>query len=155
MTTSNQLANRIEEVFLNGTWIANTNYKDQLENLSILQVNQKLNSKNTIAALAQHIHYYVKGVTQVFTNGKLTIRDQYSFDFSPITSEKQWQEFLSTFWADVKELITYIQEFPEEKWNDSFVDPKYGTFQRNINGMIEHSYYHLGQIVLLAKQLQA
>lgn len=28
-----QLVLRLREVFLNGTWIANTNYKDQLENL--------------------------------------------------------------------------------------------------------------------------
>jgi hypothetical protein len=42
---------------------------------------------------------------------------------------------------------------PEGKLNEVFVDEKYGTYQRNIGGMIEHSYYHLGQIVLLKKIL--
>ena len=36
---------------------------------------------------------------------------------------------------------------------ENFVDEKYGTFQRNIEAMIEHSYYHLGQIVLIKKML--
>lgn len=40
---------------------------------------------------------------------------------------------------------------PEEKLNEDFVDKKYGTYLRNIDGMIEHSYYHLGQIVWIKK----
>jgi hypothetical protein len=41
----------------------------------------------------------------------------------------------------------------DEKLKDVFVEEKYGTYQRNIDGMIEHSYYHLGQIVLIKKLL--
>jgi len=32
-----------------------------------------------------------------------------------------------------------------------FVDEKYGTYLRNIEGVIEHCYYHLGQISLIKK----
>ena len=39
----------------------------------------------------------------------------------------------------------------EEDLNIDFVDEKYGTYSRNINGILEHSYYHLGQIVLIKK----
>ena len=41
----------------------------------------------------------------------------------------------------------------EEKLDEAFVDEKYGTYHRNIDGMIEHCYYHLGQIVLIKKML--
>ena len=41
----------------------------------------------------------------------------------------------------------------EEKLNEHFVDEKYGNYQRNIDAMIEHSYYHLGQIVMIKKML--
>lgn len=34
-----------------------------------------------------------------------------------------------------------------------FIDEKYGSYIRNIEGVIEHSYYHLGQIVLLKKMI--
>jgi hypothetical protein len=34
-----------------------------------------------------------------------------------------------------------------------FIDEKYGTFLRNIEGVIEHSYYHLGQISLIRKMI--
>jgi hypothetical protein len=34
-----------------------------------------------------------------------------------------------------------------------FVDAKYGDYARNIEGVIEHSYYHLGQVVLVRKMV--
>lgn len=43
---------------------------------------------------------------------------------------------------------------PEEKLKEAFVEEKYGTYQRNLEGMIEHSYYHLGQIVLIKELLK-
>ncbi|UOE38349.1 hypothetical protein [Chryseobacterium oryzae] len=36
---------------------------------------------------------------------------------------------------------------PDSKMNENFADEKYGTYLRNIDGMIEH----LGQITLLKK----
>jgi hypothetical protein len=35
--------------------------------------------------------------------------------------------------------------------NQSFVKEEYGSYSRNIEAQIEHSYYHLGQISLLKK----
>ena len=51
------IANRFREVILNGTWIANTNFKDQLVDTNWELVTTKIDSLNTIAVLAQHIHY--------------------------------------------------------------------------------------------------
>ena len=153
MNKTEQLANRLREIILNGTWIANTNFKDQLENLDWEIAISKFESLNTISVLAQHVHYYVNGIKNVFNGGPLEIRDQYSFDFPAIKSQKEWNTFLTKFWMDATNLAELIEQLPDEKLNQSFVDAKYGTYQRNIDGMIEHSYYHLGQIVLIKKIL--
>ncbi|WP_178990717.1 DUF1572 family protein [Winogradskyella schleiferi] len=153
MKQTEQLANRLREVILNGTWIANTNFKAQLENLDLRIANTKYQSLNTISVLAQHIHYYISGITHVFINNKLDIRDQYSFDFPLIESQKAWDSFLNTFWSDTENLADLIETMPEEDLKKDFVDKKYGSYLRNIDGMIEHSYYHLGQIVLIKKVL--
>ena len=150
-TTGQQLANRFREVILNGTWIANTNYKNQLEGLDYKMVTTQVDSLNTIAVLAQHIHYYIKGINNVFNGGNLEIRDIYSFDFNPIESQSQWEEFLVQFWNDAEEFARLVEQMPEEKLLEGFVAEKYGTYQRNIDAMIEHAYYHLGQIVLIKK----
>lgn len=155
MNNPHQLANRLREVILNGTWIANTNFKAQLEDLDWKIAVSKFQSLNTIAALAQHIHYYINGIGNVYITGKLEISDKYSFDFPPITSQNDWEDFLTRFWEDTERLATYIERMTEGELQQSFVDERYGTYHRNIDGVMEHSYYHLGQIVLLKKVLLA
>ena len=153
MKNTNEIANRFREVILNGTWIANTNYYDQLATLNWKIATTKFNSLNTIAILAQHIHYYISGISNVFKGGNLDIKDKFSFDFLPIQSQNEWDNFLMRFWNEAEEFALLIEQMPEEKLNEVFVDEKYGTFKRNIEAMIEHSYYHLGQIVLIKKNV--
>jgi uncharacterized damage-inducible protein DinB len=153
LKSTHQIANRFREVILNGTWIANTNFKDQLAYTNWELMTSKIDSLNSIAVLAQHIHYYIKGINNVFKNGTLDIKDQFSFDFPPIDSQNKWDDFLTRFWNDAEEFASMIEQMPEEKLNQVFVDEKYGTYQRNIDAMIEHAYYHLGQIVLIKKMI--
>ncbi|HEY0733063.1 MAG TPA: DUF1572 domain-containing protein [Chitinophagaceae bacterium] len=147
------LARRFREVILNGTWIANTNFKHQLEGLDWQIAVAKQDSLNSIALLAQHIHYYIKGVKNVLEGGSLDIKDKYSFDFPPIASQDAWNAFLTKFFSDAESFASLVENLPEEKLDAPFVDEKYGTYLRNIDAMIEHSYYHLGQVVLLKKML--
>lgn len=154
MKQSAALAHRFREVMLNGTWIANTNYKDQLDQLDWKIATRPFQQLNTISILAQHIHYYIHGILGVFIVGKLDISDQYSFDFPLIESMEQWKSFLNRLWKDSESLAQHIEGMPDGKLMDKFVDEKYGNYLRNINGMIEHCYYHLGQIVYIRKAMQ-
>jgi len=148
---SKLIANRFREVILNGVWIANTNYKDQLLNLTWEQATLKIESLNTIAALTFHINYYIAGVLNVFEGGLLEIRDKYSFDLPPINSQKDWEVLLTAFLKNAEKLATLVEQMSDKKLAEMFVNNKYGSYQRNIEGIIEHSYYHLGQITLIKK----
>ncbi len=148
---SKLIANRFREVILNGVWIANTNYKDQLLNLTWEQATLKIESLNTIAALTFHINYYIAGVLNVFEGGLLEIRDKYSFDLPPINSQKDWEVFLTAFLKNAEKFATLVEQMSDKKLAEMFVNNKYGSYQRNIEGIIEHSYYHLGQITLIKK----
>lgn len=77
MKQTKQIAEQFKEVLLNGNWVAATNYKAQLSDLSWEQATTKVSSLNTIAALTFHIDYYISGILNVFKNGKLEIRDKY------------------------------------------------------------------------------
>jgi hypothetical protein len=153
MNNTAEIAKRFREIIFNGAWVANTNYFDQLNELNWEIATANYGSLNSIALLAQHIHYYIKGINTVFNGGTLDIHDKYSFDFAPITSPEAWENFLSTFWSDAEVFAAAVEKIPDGKLSDFFVDRKYGTYWRNIDAMIEHSYYHLGQIVLLKKIL--
>ena len=151
MKSSTEISSRFREIILSGTWVANTNYKDQLVALDWKTATTPLCSLNSIAILAQHIKYYINGINAVFKGGSLDIKDKYSFAFAPIQSQSEWENFLKLFWKEAEELAFWIEQMPEEKLDRVFVDEKYGTYRRNIDALIEHSYYHLGQIVIIKK----
>ena len=153
MSSVLQLAKRFREVILDGFWIANTNFKDQLKDVTWKQATTKIGDLNTIAMLTFHIDYYIAGILNVFEGGDLEIKDQFSFDFPAIESQQQWEDLLNKLWQDAEKFATLLEQMPDSKMDDVFVDEKYGTYRRNIDGMIEHSYYHLGQITLIKKLL--
>lgn len=159
MKKSLTIANRIREVLLDGHWIANTNYKEQLLSITWQQAIQKVDDLNTIAALTYHINYYIAGLLNVFENGKLEIRDKYSFDLPEIKSEPDWKKLITDFLVNSEKFTNTVEQMDDSVFNRPFVEEKYGTCLRNIEAVIEHSYYHLGQIsllkkIILQKQLQ-
>lgn len=153
MSTTLQLAKRFREVLLDGKWIANTNFKDQLSDVTWEQATTKIDSLNTIAMLTFHIDYYIAGLINVFEGGNLEIKDQFSFDLPPIESQQQWEMLLNKLWQDSEKFVALLEQMPDSKMNEVFVDEKYGTYLRNIDGMVEHAYYHLGQITLIKKMI--
>ena len=141
----------MKEVLLDGKWIANTNFKDQISNVNWIQANKKINDLNSIALLTYHINYYLEGLNKVFSEGVLDISDKYSFDMPPINTELDWLQMVNTFIYNAELFVSNVEKMNEEKLFQNFVKEEYGNYLRNIEGVIEHSYYHLGQVVLIKK----
>lgn len=147
------IASRLREVFLNGHWIANTNYQEQILNVNWQQATQKVGHLNTIAALTYHINYYLEGLLNAFETGKLEISDKFSFDLPPINAESDWNKMVTDFLSNSEKFADSVEQMDDSIFDQPFIDEKYGTFLRNIEGVIEHSYYHLGQISLIRKMI--
>ncbi len=153
MEHSKRLATRLRDVVLSGFWVAGTNCKKLLSDVTWKQATQNVKSLNTIALLTFHINYYIAGVLNVFEGGNLEIRDAYSFDAPQILSERDWVNLCNDLWTNTERLANCIEQTPDEQWHKTFVDEKYGSYQRNIEGIIEHCYYHFGQISLIKKMI--
>lgn len=151
MKTTTYLANRLREVLTEGKWVTGTNFKEQIIDMDWKDANKSIDSLNSVAKLTFHIHYYIDGVLKVLKGGSLDIRDKFSFDAPPITSKEDWDNLTHKFCNDAEEFIRLVEDMPEEKLLENFDDEKYGNYHRNIDVMIEHSYYHLGQILLIKK----
>ena len=147
------LANRLREVLLNGHWIANTNYQEQLSDISLEQAIFKVKELNTIAVLTYHINYYLRGLLAAFESGKLEISDKHSFDLPDIIDKNDWDKLRSDFLVNAALFSDKIERLDAEIFDQPFFDEQYGSYLRNIEGVIEHSYYHLGQIVLIKKMI--
>ncbi len=153
MESAQQLSNRLKDVVLSGKWIANTNFKEQLTGLNWQLATTSYNGLNSIAALTFHINYYIAGIIEVFEGRNLTIKDKYSFEMPAITSQEQWEQLAENLYLHVEKFAAHVAAMSDEQLNSVFVDEKYGTYRRNIEGMIEHCYYHFGQIVIIKKLL--
>ena len=148
---SHQLADRFQDLYLSGKWIANTNYKEQLLATKWEEATQKVASLNTIALLTFHINYYIKGLLDVFNGQDLTIQDKYSFDCPPIRSTSEWQTLRDTLITNAEAMTLKIKAMSDHDLEANFVQPEYGSNEKNLEALIEHGYYHLGQISLLKK----
>ncbi|MEZ5056905.1 MAG: DUF1572 domain-containing protein [Saprospiraceae bacterium] len=148
MEKPDELALRLRQVFLDGKWITNTNYKELLEDVDWDMANKKVADLNTLLALTFHINYYLAGVLNVLKGGELEIRDKFSYDFQHIDNAAKWESLKSEMNSNAAEFISKVEKMSESELDGPFIVEKYGTYRRNIEGIIEHSYYHLGQMVV-------
>jgi uncharacterized damage-inducible protein DinB len=153
MNVPAQIANHFRQVHFGGNWTA-VNLKQTLSDITWQQATTKVNSLNTIAALVFHINYYVSAVLNVLQGTPMSAHDKYSFDLPPIESEEDWKKLLDKTWSDAEKFAELVEQLPDSKLGDIFVMEKYGTYHRNLLGVIEHTHYHLGQIVLIKKITQ-
>ena len=152
MNLPQQIAKHFREVHFGGNWTS-VNLKDSLADVSWQQAITKVESLNTIAALVFHINYYVSAILRVLQGGLLDAHDKYSFDVPPIQSPEDWERLLDKLWKDAETFSTLVEQLPESKLSETFVEEKYGIYYRHLHGVIEHTHYHLGQISLIKKLL--
>lgn len=153
MTLSKQIAKNFRDVFFGGNWTA-VNLKDTLQGVTWEQAVAKVYDLNTIAMLVFHINYYVDAVLKVLYGEGLNASDKFAFDVEPIKSEGDWQKLVSKTMTQAEQFAAEIEKWDDGKFFEDFTDPKYGNNYRNIVGIIEHTHYHLGQIVLIKKMLK-
>ncbi len=152
MKLTQQLAKAVRGLYFGGNW-TDVSLQKTLEDVDVKMATTQIYELNSILKLTYHIHYYVNAQLGVLKGGALEARDKFAFDHPAIDTEEAWQEMLKKIWQEAEELASLIEQLPEEKIGDAFVDEKYGSYYTNFSGMIEHSHYHLGQIVVLKKMI--
>jgi hypothetical protein len=152
MKLTTQIAKQFRDVHFGGNWTA-VNLRENVADLTWQQAVTRIYSFNTIADLVYHMNYYVSAVIRVLEGGPLDAHDKYSFDHPPILSQPDWGKLLDKTWSDAENFARLVERMPESNLLELFSDKKYGTYYRNIHGVIEHIHYHLGQIVLIKKMI--
>ncbi|MEI6411989.1 MAG: DUF1572 domain-containing protein [Bacteroidota bacterium] len=152
MSLTAQIAKHFREVHFGKNWTL-SNMKDNLADVTWQQATKQVYGLNTIATLVFHSNYFVAVALKVLQGGPLEGDDIYSFDHPPINSQEDWQKLLDKVWTEAETFATLVEQLPEEKLWETFSEEKYGNYYRNIQGIIEHTHYHLGQIVFIKKIL--
>lgn len=153
MDTSKQIAKHVQQLFFGGNWTC-VYVQESLQDVSWEEAITPVRSFNTLATLTFHIGYFVSTVVKVLKGGPLEGHDKFSFDHPPIHSQADWQQLMDQTLANARQLTELIEGLPAEKLDQPFTDEKYGTYARNLLGIIEHTHYHLGQISLIKKMVR-
>ena len=153
MNTSRHIAKHFREVYFGGNWTA-CNLKDTLADITWEESIYTTEGLNTIAVLVHHIHYYVKAVTKVLEGEELNAKDELSFNHPSIENEEHWNKIKTNLWTDAEHFADLIESLPNDFLEKHFTHKKYGLYYRNLTGIIEHTHYHLGQIVILKKLIR-
>ncbi len=152
MNVTAQIAKHFREVHFGGNWTW-SNLKDNLAGIDWQQATTRVYSLNTIAALVFHINYYVSVILKVLQGEPLVGSDKFSFDHPPVQSGEDWEKLLEKSWVDAENFARQVEQLPDSKLEEIFSEEKYGTYYRNLLGVIEHTHYHLGQIAVIKKIL--
>jgi Protein of unknown function (DUF1572) len=152
MNVSKELARHIREIHFGKNWT----WADMQETLKDVSWQEAIDESlpcNSIAVLVFHMNFYLKIVQERIQGAGLRFRHEDSFASPVIASQTDWQQLLQKTWDDAKAFADLVEQMPETRLYED-VSPKHGSFFKNIQGVVEHNHYHLGQIVLIKKMLR-
>lgn len=152
MSLTTLIAKHIRDVHFGGNWTT-SNLKDTLSDVDWLIATKKIEGFNTIAMLVFHCNYYVSAIIGALKSGELNAHDKFSYDVPEITKQIEWEELVQKTLRESEILADVVEKLPDSILTEDFVESKYGNYFRNLHGLIEHTHYHLGQIVIVKKMI--
>jgi len=144
------LSKHIRDLYSGGNWTS-VCMRDVLGRISHGQALARQGSAHSIAELLYHIDYYVAAVLGVLQGGPLEAHDRYSFDLPVPAGEADWRAMVERALQRGLALADAVERMDAGLLERDFAEAKYGTWHRNILGVVEHTHYHLGQIVILTR----
>jgi len=154
MTTSQLIGMHLQQ-FLTGPNLTGSHVSQYLDDVSIEEATTKLYGLNSIAQLVFHINYYIHAVGDVLEGKPLVSKDSLSFDAPLITTKAAWQLQKEQLYAATHRCAQLAENLPQEKLKEEFALKKYGSYEHNLVGLLEHSHYHFGQMVIIKKIVRA
>lgn len=150
MNIPQQIAKHLRDVFFGKNWTCST-LKEHIEDITLEQATKQVGGLNSIFTLLNHLAYYLPAQINVLEGKPLKASDAESFILPNIENEEAWMNYKNSIYANAEKLALLIEALPEERLLENFEQEKYGNYYKNLTGMIEHTHYHLGQIVMLKK----
>ena len=130
--------------FYNGnSWVTN-NFKDKVLSIKDTEALIKIQGhSHSVAQLVGHINAWRNFALQKLTgNNGYDIKDESSVNWP---EPNDWNVICGEFELCHQNLLTAIENFPVDHWNSRVPGRNY-SFIYLITGIIQHDYYHYGQI---------
>lgn len=152
MKETERIASLFEKLFQGEPWIDVT-IQGTLSGISADQASKRpIPNCNTIWEIVNHLIEWKENVLQRL-QGQLMVTPANNYIF-PIedSSDLAWRQTLARFESVHRKWLDYLKHAEAESFQ-SIYPPNQMTYFEHIMGILQHDAYHLGQIVILAKQV--
>lgn len=145
-------AELLDSLFKGGNWV-DVSFQEVLKNISYeAAVERRISSRHTIYEIVHHVIQW-----RLFLLTRLKRKKDPKY---PISNDTDWlerQHLNASDWENLKiqfkvfqqELVVYLGQFDDQLLEEKVPERQY-DYRYLINGIIQHDYYHLGQIVILS-----
>jgi len=142
------LLKQLDGLYNGKSWVTDKIGKNIFSQADSVAYKKVAGHSHSVAGLVVHIIAWRNfGVQKLTGNDDFDIEDNFLQDWP---EPQDWPAIQNNFEVCHQNLLTAIQNFPVERWH-SIVPLRSYSFLYLINGILEHDYYHFGQInVLLA-----
>ncbi len=155
MTLSEQLKLDLEKVLYGDPWYGSPVY-DIIDQVSFESAFEKPGgSVHNIAGIVLHMISWTEEVIDRMNGQAAQLPSSGDWPDPGTPDEQKWQNYVNDLKLVNVNLLDIIQHFPEEDWNQPFLDDRnreLGTgvsFEELVKGLIQHHIYHSGQVALL------
>lgn len=156
MKITDAIAQQLLDVHFGENW-TDVWIRKTLEDVSSEEASQVTGaSPNTIAALLYHITFYNNVIYSRLQGIDPPIGEANGFDVPALNGAQDWERLQADNLASAQQLADAIRKVPDEVLGQPILkDRASSSYYRQLHGVIEHTHYHLGQIVLLKKLIRS
>jgi uncharacterized damage-inducible protein DinB len=153
MKITHEIATHILDCFNGENW-TDVNIFNTLNDVNWQEAQQRTAaSQNTIASLLHHIYYWNGIIMERMKGINPSIPETNGFDVPELKNENDWNELKEKTHQSFIQLADAIKNFPEDKLSETYAAGK-SSYYKNLQGIVEHAHYHLGQMVILKKLIK-
>lgn len=147
--------NQLTQLYEGGNW-NDESYMEKLKNVNEqIEFAQPLPGKHSVAEILWHVIYWKTIlIKQIQGDFEFRKRTEKEFNFLPVEKLKQkgWINLVAEFKQTHETLIALLNERDDNFLQEEFTPGK--SFDYQIEGIIHHDIYHLGQIGLVISLLK-
>ena len=151
MKDTSRISKLLSDLYNGNPWIDVT-VTDTLKKITAQQAAKKNPDINSTWEIVNHlIEWRLLILQRVQKQRAPSPADNF---FHPVTdtSDKAWKDTLQRLEDSQQQWMQLLENFDEKEF-DTLYSPNNLNYYEHILGILQHDAYHLGQIVLLAKQL--
>lgn len=151
-TESQRLVSLFEKLYDGSPWI-DINLVSVLKQITANQANQRvIQNCNTIWEITNHLISWRQNVLQRVNGNIIKSPSNNYFEAIKDSSEQAWRNTLQELYETQRQWLQFLKTFETSQF-ETLYEVNEMTYYEHIHGILQHDCYHLGQIVLLAKQV--